>query len=345
NISNKGGLADNTIIDVSRFYMFLGDNQFNANFRIKTPVSDPEIKAKITGNLDLDNINEYYPIDDGDKLKGEIILDMLLEGRLSSIENEKYEDFLAMGSLVVKDINYSSSSLKDQVHIPNAQLNFSPHYLDLVNFKAKTGNNDLQLTGKLENYLGYYFNDGTLSGNLISNSNYLNIDELFVESFEETNLPETTVPVENSQTVSKSGSVIEIPDNINITVTSRFKKLIYDSLEMENVKGKLSLANKTLQINNLRMKAVEGNMTLNGSYSSIDVNKPEVDLSLKMENLSIPDAYNKFAIFRTYLPLAKKSTGLFSADFNVNTVLDEKMMPDYSTLNGGGVLSTSKITI
>lgn len=46
NISNKGGLADNTIIDVSRFYLLLGDNQFNANFSIRTPVSDRSISCQ-----------------------------------------------------------------------------------------------------------------------------------------------------------------------------------------------------------------------------------------------------------------------------------------------------------
>lgn len=344
-ITSKGGIADNTIIDVSEFSLQLGDNPFHASLKISTPVSDPDIKAKITGEFDLNSIKDYYPIDDNDELIGNLIFDILLEGQMSSIENEKYDKFVAMGSVLARDINYSTSSLREPVKITVAQLNFSPHYLDLVNFKLTTGISDLQATGKIENYLAYYFNTGSLKGTLISKSNYMNIDELLVVT-ENENIPlDPDQSGDSQQPETGSLSIIEIPENINFTISAQFNKLIYDSLEMDNVKGGLVIANKTLQINNLRMDAVEGKMIVNGSYSTADVTKPEVDFNMKMVNLSIPNAYNQFAIFRNYIPLAKKTTGLFSADFKINTILDKKMMPVYSTMNGGGTLSTSKIII
>ena len=344
-ITSKGGIADNTIIDISEFSLQLGDNPFQASINVKTPVSDPDVKAKITGKFDLNNIKDYYPIDDSDELSGNLIFDIMLEGQMSSIENEKYDEFVAMGSVLARDINYSTSNLHEPVKIAIAQLNFSPHYLDLVNFKSTTGNSDFQATGKIENYLAYYFNTGSLKGTLISNSNYLNIDKLFADSDNE-NIPENTSHSDDSQQPETDDpSVIEIPENINFTISAKFNKLIYDSLEMDNVNGGLVLANKALYIDNLSMDAVEGKMTVVGSYSTVDITKPEVDFNLKMENLSIPVAYNQFATFRNYLPIAKKTTGLFSANFNIKTTLDSHMMPDYPTMNGGGTLSTSEITI
>jgi vacuolar-type H+-ATPase subunit H len=144
---------------------------------------------------------------------------------------------------------------------------------------------------------------------------------------------------------SKTTSIVEIPSNVNFSLKSEFSKLIYDSLNMDNVTGKLSIANNVLQIDNLMMDAVDGKMIVNGSYSTVKPDKPEIDFQINMKNLSIPKAYNNFAIIRNYLPLAKKTTGTLSANFKLSTALDEKMMPIYSTMNGKGTLSTSKITI
>ncbi|MBC8320316.1 MAG: hypothetical protein H8E34_06320 [Bacteroidetes bacterium] len=343
NIRNKGGQADNTIIDISEFRLQLGDNPFNGSFKISTPISDPDIQARITGELDLSSIKDYYPVSETNNLNGNLIMDLALDGKLSSLEYEKYDEFLAMGSVVAKNVNYSSVSLNEPININNAQLNFSPKYIDLVNFKATTGKSDLQATGKIENYLAYYLNKGSLSGNLIANSNYLNIDEILVPS----DTTDENMPSGNNQLpdTTENKSVIEIPDNINFTISSKFNKLIYDNLEMDNVTGEFVVSHKTLQFNKLSMEAVEGLMTVNGSYSTININNPEVDFNVKMEKLSIPVAFNQFAIFRKYLPLTKKATGLFSANFRINTLLDKEMMPVYSTMNGDGTISTKNIAV
>ncbi len=347
NISNKGGDVDNTIINISKFSMLLGNNPINSNFRISTPVSDPDIKARLTGKFNLSEVKEYYPVSDSDEIGGDLIVDISLEGRMSAVENEKFDEFLAMGSVVARNIKYNNGSLKEPVRISGAQMNFSPGYIDLVNFIAKNGENDIQATGKIENYMSYYMNDGTLNGTLIAKSKYLNIDKMIAEEAgdESTEAVTSDNVVHNSDPDTSSLSVIEIPDNINFTVSSTFDKLIYDNIEMEDVRGDLEIKNSTLNLRNLSMETIGGKMTINGKYSTVDINNPKVDFNIEMKNMSIPNAYDQFAMFRKYLPVSKKTTGLFSAKFSLSTLLDEGMMPNYPTLNGGGMLSTESIAI
>ncbi|MFK5857477.1 MAG: AsmA-like C-terminal region-containing protein [Bacteroidota bacterium] len=349
NISNTGGDIDNTIIDIGKLNMMLGKNQFSANVKISTPISDPNIDTRIIGEINLADIKNFYPIEGGDELVGDLSFNVKFEGALSSIEENNLTSgdnrFIAMGSILARDINYKTSTIKDPINIVTVQLNFSPKYLDLVSFNATTGKNNIQATGKIVNYLPYYFNNGKLGGNLIINSSYLNIDELLSVPDVESSSSMDNKPANQGHTEGTSDFIVEIPDNINFTVLAKFQKLIYDSLEMDNVTGKLILNNRILQIKNLSMDAVEGKMIVVGSYSTVNLEKPEVDFNLNMKNMSIPDAYNQFAIIRNYLPLAKKTTGLFSADFRLNTVLDNHMLPVYSTTNGSGTLSTTKITI
>ena len=345
-ISNKGGDADNTIIDISKFYLTLGDNPISATTRISTPISDPNVKARITGNFDLSETKDFYPLSNDENIVGELIVDINMDGKLSSLENEKYDEFLAMGSIVAKDISYNTNSLAKPVLIKKTQINFSPEYLDLVNFHARCGESDFSATGKINNYLSYFLNKGILTGTLITNSNYLNIDELISKEEIESENDEKSENYEASrQEESTEESTIEIPKNINFVMQSSFKKLIYDNLEMANVNGSLVIANSILNIKNLSMDAVGGTMVVNGSFSTIDIDNPEVDFNFNMKNMSIPDSYNQFALFRNYLPITKKTTGLFSANFSINSILNKKLDPVYESMNGSGKLSTKQISI
>jgi vacuolar-type H+-ATPase subunit H len=340
NIKNKGGDADNTIIDISGFSVNLGGNPLTASLLIKTPVSDPDINAKVKGTLNLSSLKDFYPVDG--ELSGTFITDITLKGKLSSIEKERYDEFIALGSILVQNLNYNSPSLNKAVKISNAQLNFSPKYLDLVSFKTRIGESDLTANGKVTDYLAYLFKDGELKGKLTSQSGYFNLDELIPK--EEVQESTSEEAAEKTETPATS-SVIEIPDRIDFSINTSFDKLVYDSIEMTAVKGKVRIKNKVLKLNKLQMNAVKGRMILSGSYSAKNPKQPKVNLNFTLKGLDIPTAYNQFAVMRTYLPIAKKTSGLFSANFNISSNLNEQMMPVYESMNGAGQLNTSKITV
>lgn len=342
-IRNKGGDFDNTVINVSQFSLKLGENPFIASLLVKTPVSDPDIDAKIKGTLDLASLKDFYPVDN--ELSGTFITDLTLKGKLSSIEKERYDEFIAMGSLLVQNLNYQDSSFTAPVEISTAQLNVSPQYLDLVSFKMKSGESNLSASGKLRNYLGYTFKGGDLKGNLNMTSAYLNIDELIADG-EEAVAPEpsSTTDQDKSQDSPKS-SVIHIPGRIDFVLNTQIKELVYDKIAMKNVTGKVSMKDEVLNLDKLQMDVVKGLMIVTGSYSSADPVKPTVKLNFKLFGLDIPSAYNQFAVMRTYLPIAKKTSGKFSANFYLNSDLDDQMMPVYESMNGAGQLSTTAITV
>jgi hypothetical protein len=342
NISNPGGDADNTIIKVSQFGVKLGPNPFMATLLVKTPVSDPFVDAKIKGTLDLSTVRDYYPVKD--ELSGKFITDITLKGNLSAIDEERYEDFIALGSVLVQDLTYATATFNEPVKISSAQLNFAPEYLDLVSFTMNIGKSDLTANGKITNYLAYTFKNGELKGNLTTRSDYFNIDELVAEEAKATETVEEQEP-SSEETEETESKILEVPDKIDFTLQSSFASLTYDNIGMKQLRGKVRIRNKVLTLENLRMHVVQGQMTVNGSYSTKSPETPEVNLDVKLNNLDIPAAYNAFAIMRNYLPIARKTTGSFSAGFSLSSKLDNKMMPVYETMNGAGNLSTSPIRI
>ncbi|OQX72769.1 MAG: hypothetical protein B6D61_13255 [Bacteroidetes bacterium 4484_249] len=338
NISNKGGDADNTVVDISKFHLNLGQNPVDIKMLIKTPVSDPEIDGRIKGKLDLASVTDYYPLEEGEELSGTFLADITLKGKLSSVENEQYEDFTALGSMLIKNFSYKSAYVNEAVEISNAQLNFSPGYLDLVSFKSKIGKNDLNAQGKLENYLAYAFKDEKLKGNLKTNSKYFNISALMPEDEDGSATAEATSD-------SSAMSIVEVPANIEFYMDTKFDKLIYDNIEMENVIGRLEIKDEKLVLKNLKMDILDGKMTMNGSYSTAVPENAGIDFDLDIKQIDIQKAYNTFGIISQYAPIAKKTSGKFSAKMNIVSSLDDEMMPEYETMTGGGEIATTKVTI
>ncbi|MCD4664729.1 MAG: hypothetical protein K8R68_05605 [Bacteroidales bacterium] len=337
-ISNKGGDVDNTIVDVSTFHMQLGENPVDMKMIVKTPVSDPEIHGTINGKFDLGSVKDFYPLAEGEELSGTFIVDITLQGKMSSIENEKYEDFTAIGSMLIKGLKYKSDYVNDIVEISNAQLNFSPQYLDLVTFKSRIGKNDFNAKGKLENYLAYTFKDDKLKGNLTTTSNYFNISALMPDEGEEPDAGEPT-------TDTAAMSVIDVPSNIEFIMDTKFDKLIYDNIEMENVSGKLIVKDSKVILDNLNMNLLDGEMNVSGSYSTPAGENPEFDFDLNINQIDIQKAYNTFGIVSTYAPIARKTSGKFSTEMKLKSSLDGEMNPVYETMIGGGELATTKVTI
>lgn len=337
-IYSKGGDADNTVIDVSRFHLDLGKNPVDLYLLVKTPVSDPDISGKLKGTLNLSDIQKFYPLEEGEDLKGTFVADITLQGKLSAIENENYEEFTALGSMLIKGLEYQSSYINDIVGINLAQLNFSPQYLDLVTFKTKIGRNDFSAKGKIENYIAYAFKDEILKGEFITSSGYFNLNDLMPA---DDGLQEDESTTED--TVSMS--IIEIPANIRFEMASSFNKLIYDNIEMENVNGKILIENQTVTLQNLGMNLLEGEMVMNGSYTTLDPQKPAFDFNLDIKNLDIQKAYNTFSVIAKYAPIAKKTSGDFSTKMNLRSELNQEMMPVYETMTGGGELVTTQVTI
>lgn len=338
NISNKGGDADNTIVDISKFHLDMGGNPVDIKMLVKTPVSDPDIDGSVKGQINLSNVGEFYPLESGETLSGIIDADITLKGKLSTIENEEYENFTALGTLLIKELNYKSEILNEPVTISLAQLNFSPAYLDLVSFKSQIGKNDFQASGKLENYLAYYFKDEVIKGELTTRSKYFDLNALMPE--------ETKQDTESTPTPdSFSMSVVEIPANIQFNMASTFDRLIYDNINMENVSGRIEIANQKVMLKNLSMNLLDGEMVLNGNYSTVDPKNPEVDFNLNIKDINIQKAYKTFGFFAQYAPIAEKTSGTFSTQMGFQTKLDQTMMPVYESLTGSGELSTSPIKI
>lgn len=329
---NKGGSTDNTIVDVSTFHFEMGGNPFDIQLHISSPISDMNLNLSAVGKLNLDMVKEVYPLEDME-LSGAIDANLNLVTRMSYIEKEQYDKVEASGNLNVKDILILSEN-SDDIRLQNAHLSFSPRYVDLSDFSAQIGKNDIFAQGKLENFIPFFMKDETLKGNLSVKSNYVNLNDFMSEGETESSADSTSI------------AIIEIPKNLDFNLNGNFAHVIFDNLDMKNINGEIIVKDGKVDLKNVSMNALGGSMTVTGYYDTgKNPEQPDVSMNLDIKGASFAQTFGTFVTIQKLAPIFENMKGNFSTNLSLNSALGADFMPILTSLTAGGMLQSNDLEI
>lgn len=326
---------DNTTVDLNKFHLEMANNPFEIALHLRTPMSDPYVKASLDGYIKLSEFRDIIPVEDAN-LDGEITADVDLEGNYSTIENEKYEDFKASGKLQLKNFIFESNDLPAAVKIIETTFNFTPRYLELQSFLANIGKSDFSLNGKIENYVAFALKDETIKGVFNFNSNFIDANEFLTESSDE-------VVVEDTAEVPMT--VFEVPGNVDFRLQSSLDHILYDKMDITNLKGLFIVKDKKVVMQNLDMNILEGKLGVNGEYNTQDITKPSATMSLDLQKVEISSAVNSFSMIGKLASVLKNCKGKISLKFDYTSLLDSTMSPVLNSIEGYGRLQSDEIQV
>ncbi|PCH94945.1 MAG: hypothetical protein COB85_05080 [Bacteroidetes bacterium] len=338
-VNNPGGSEDNTVIDVSKFHLELAGNPIDMHLVLKTPISDPQIDCGLEGKIDLDKLKDVIPQEEGEELSGLIDMNIVINGRLSTIEEERYEEFNALGNLNITNMKYKSADLPQGAIIETLNLEFSPQYVDLVKFDVTVGKSDFHMDGKIENFIAYALTDSAvIMGSYNLSSTLLDANEFMTE--EEAEAVESA---EEGDSIPMT--VFEVPGTVDFQLSSRFDKILYDNMTMTDVNGLLIIKDEAVTMKDLQISMLKGMVTVNGTYETTNPKSPTVDFDLGVEDFDIPLTFETFNTVKKLAPITENCIGKFSTNLKFVAVLDEQMEPDMNTLTGGGTFTTDEVRI
>jgi cell division septum initiation protein DivIVA len=335
-IENPGGDLDNTIIDVGRLDLDMAGNPVRVKLFLKNPMSDPYLDTRITANIDLAEIQKIYPLEEGEAMNGNIDADITLKGKLSDIENERYDAFEASGNFSTSGISYETPYFARKLQIEKAALSITPAYLDLPELKVKAGNSDFSLKGKIDNYLAYYLKGETLTGRFNLVSQRIDVNELLT-------FPETGEDAETDDTAAMSA--FEVPAGVDFILDVAVGAIDYMDYDLRDLKGKVRIKDQTLYLDGISVNGLGGKLEMAGMYKTTDPENPEMDFDLGLKDISIKETFRQFSIVEKYAPIAEKVIGDFSGKVKLSGLLDGQMMPRLESLSGLGNLQTSELQI
>ncbi len=326
----------NSKVALNKMHLEIAGNPFDASTVVLMPFTDPDIKANVNGKIDFASLKSAMPLPDSLSLNGVATANIAFAGLMSQIEKEEYDKLQLNGALGLTGFSVKTADFPQEIKISKMDMDFSPAKVALKSFDAAIGSSDVHLVGSLENFLNYLFKDQVIRGNLQLTSNLFNCNEMMASG----STPETA----EQQPESASTGVFVVPSNIDFNMKANINRLVYDKMDMTNVGGNITIKDGKLNLNNLVMNAMGGNMTLSGDYFAPDPTKAVTDLSMKISSVEIKKLVESIGFIDSLLPIAKNMAGNVTLNIDLSAPLNSDMAPDISKLNATGSFNTKNIS-
>lgn len=337
NAKSNGGVADNIVLDVNKLAFDMAGNPFAITFGLKTPISDPDFKFTANGKIDFSKISEIVHIDDL-KLKGILTADLRADGLLSYVEKEQFDKFNVIGKLGLNNFDMKAKGVDYTINIDKADMDFTTQNVNL-DANILMGESDLTLKGKLSHFIQYVLRGEEIIGELNVASNHLNVNQLMGDT---ENNPDDAADV----TATESDKPLSVPSNINFAMNIDMKKVDYENIQINNIKGKVSLKRAIARISDLYAESMGGTVRANGVFNAQDSLRPKADADLIVNNMQINEVFTKIKTAKAIVPLFSDAQGKFHMNANFNTVVNgSDLSPVLSTVNAKGTFQSEDIIL
>lgn len=332
---------DKMTLDVKKFHADFVGNLIDATLKMRNPMTDPLLASRIKAKVNMATLGQVMPLAEGESYKGKLNADIDLNGRMSAIEKEQYEQFNAKGVLELFDFLYKTKDLNETVDVKRMTFRFSPRNLALEQMEAKMGKSDFEMKGTIDNYMGYIFRNELLKGDFTFNSNNLDLDNLMGVTPTSSAAPASSEPA----AAESAAEPVLIPENVDFNLNTSINTLKYNGLAIKNVSGNVNMKEEVASLNNLTMNTMGGSVGLRGSYNSKDHNKPAIDFGYNLKEVSIEELTKHFLTIEKLAPIAKYAKGNISSNLNMKSSLTASLEPILSSLNGDGDMFTNLVTV
>jgi hypothetical protein len=328
-VKNTTGHADDTFVDINKLNFQIDEDIFNSEIHLKNLTGNMLVDANIDGVLNLANITKAYPIELETALSGLLNAKINTGFDMNAIDTNAYQRIRNNGSLSLTNFVFSSDAMANPLQINKANLTFNAGNVSLNSFDAVTGKTDLSATGTITNLLGYVLSDKNLEGNFNLNSKTFALADFMSEN--EVVNETTNKTAEASKTES-----IKIPAFLDCTITANANTVIYDNLNLKNVKGQLIIKDQNVNLNNLTTDIFGGQLGISGNVSTKN-ETPTFDVNLGMQSFDISQSFKELELLNSLAPIASVIEGKLNSTISLSGLLDGSLTPNLSTISGNAL--------
>ena len=338
-LTKSQGPLDSAVIEVSKFHIESGNDSINASIKIVTPVSDANVSFHINGNADLHNLAAFIPGQDSSVLSGKAAVNATLKFRQSDINNKAYKNIMAEGNLDLQNLTYSGYGFSAPINIKEARFSFHPEFVSLERVDLSIAKSKVSGNGKIGNAIPYLMHAGNLNVALNLQSEELNLHDLIVKA-PEPKVVKNVSPVK-PLAVDRKGE----KHDVLLTINAAIKKLYYDKLLLQNLKGQLTLNADTIRIKDLHAELLGGNAVLNSEYINAGDGKPDFNFHSNASDINLKQLYAVMDNAEKVAPSLKYISGNFSGEVKGKGKLKADKSVNYSALNADGNLQIATLKI
>jgi uncharacterized protein involved in outer membrane biogenesis len=280
----------------------------------------PLVQADLSASLDLKELLNIYKIPQLESISGNLVVDMRFTNRLKSFRKFTVEDFISSrteGDMKFTQMNFALKNNNLIFHEFNGSFRFSNKDLIIDTFTGKVSNSDFTMDGYFGNILAFAFLKGEpiyISAEI--QSRQINLDQLLAYSSQSSESP---YQLNFSQKVS-----FDLDVNIDHFTFRKF--------DGQRLNGKFSMANKKFYVRNGSLKAMDGNITLNGLINGTDPETYRIDCDARFSDVDIQELFREFGNFGQKNLTSEHLRGRVTADVQYKSTLTPALYVDPSSV-------------
>ncbi len=325
-VDNPDGITDNTVVNIEKAHLEMDNAPFDIRLLVKKPISNLFIDAAAKGKLDLGKVSQMIKLEAGTTLSGLLDADMFVKGNVKDIEQQKFNQFDAGGTVALSNFLYTAKDYPTGVKISSLQTTFTPAKVSINTLNGQYLSTNFSGSGEINNLLNYMLQHKPLSANLAVSADKLNLNEWMGTSTD-------------SAAKGPAAAPFAVPANLNVLVTAKVGNIQYDGLDISNMTGGLKINDETVTLADVKGNALDGAMAVSGTYSTKESKtKPDISLMYDVDKVDVQKTFKAFNTVEALMPIGKFIAGKLTSQLSIKGKLGENMMPDLSSLTGSGNL-------
>lgn len=254
-ISKSQGDLNKLLVEVPLFKLKVGQDPIEGFLRLSSPMTDPNVNTRVKGILNLANFAKAWPMEGVKSMAGIITSDIVLKAAMSELDNGDYENVDMDGTMSIKDLVYAASDMP-KVVIRNANMSFSPKFVDVPNFDMQLGKSDMKGSARIDNILAYITPKKTMKGTMDIQSNHFDVNEWMTE--------------EEAPATASVESTEEKPfDRFDFTMSANMGAIVYDTYTLKHSIFKGHVTSQKFVINQMSTHIEDSDFSGTGELTNL----------------------------------------------------------------------------
>lgn len=330
-LTNSGGVADNTTVDISNAHIEVGKDPVDFSLQLSQPMSVVNFNGAAKGRLTLDNLKQFGVLEPNTTLTGLLNADLKFAGNKTLIDNGDYDKINITGTANLNNVKYTAPEYAGGITVANAAASFNPGTVTISQFNGRYLNSNFSGNGTLNNLIGFAMKNEPLHGTLA-----LSVDKMNLNDWTGTT---SAAPINKTGAPGPEPAPFLVPANLDIQLNAKAGQVTYDNVDYNNINGVLQLSDETVKLQDVKAQALQGSITMNGSYSTKNnKTKPDMGLNYVIRDMDVQQAFMSFNTVQALMPIGKFLSGKLNSELSMSGNLNGDMMPNLASLTGKGNL-------
>lgn len=288
-----------------------------------TNFASPVLDADIDLNVNLEELANYYPLEDSTQLSGALSLDTQVKGPV-----DKIDDLNIAGVIELESVDYSSSQLEQPVSDLGGRIYLESDRIRLNDVSMVTGQSDVKFEGVITGYEAFLADslsplpDPVIKGQIVSS--YLNLTEQM-----------------SSDTTSTFVGPLELPP-IQLDIELSVDELEFNGVAFKDASGYLSLTEGIMGFDDISATLFGGLLNATGSFDLSDPLAPAFNGGVGLSQIPATEFFSALPDMDAIVQLGNYLKGFFNSEATFGLSLDKDLNPQYETAIASGVFGSQQ---